>query len=388
MRRVLFVDDDDILLRALARAVRARNGRWEAITANDGEAALKEMRGRSVDVIVSDVRMPGVDGPTLLQTVRNEWPGAVRILMSGYADEEQVTRALPVAQQFVSKPCSLDDLFNAIDRACTQRDLLRNQRLIDIVGRLDRVPSPPEAYWALSEALVDPTLQFSRVAAVIERDPSAATKLLQLVNSSFFGAPRPTASVEQALARLGVQLVRTLVLSANIFAQAGGPHLLPLAERSYFTARVARRLAPVGHGDEAFAAGLLCDLGRIVVAASLPGTSTQIDGSVRNGARRLDVERRLLGATHAEIGAYLLALWKIPHNIVDAVAHHEEPWRSGPGNRGLLLTTHVAASLVDEEMDLDSDWVEEAGAGPNVDDWRGVAQEERADTSTRTRQRY
>jgi HD-like signal output (HDOD) protein len=384
MRRVLFVDDDDVLVRALARAVKARGGRWEAQTATDADAALRQMRGGSVDVVVSDVRMPGVDGPALLAAVRNEWPGTVRILMSGFADEEAVHRSIPVAQQFVPKPCSVDDLFNAIDRACAQRDLVRNPRLVEIVGRLDRVPSPPQSYWALSEALNDPAIPLQRVATVIERDPAATAKLLQLVNSAFFGATRPTSSVEQAMIRLGVSLVRTLVLSAHLFAQASGTHLAPIAERAFWVARVARRLAPMGAGDEAFAAGLLCDLGRIIVAGSLPGTSAQIDGAVRNGARRLDVERKFLGATHAEIGAYLLALWKVPGPLVDAVAHHEEPWRAGPGRRGLLLTTHVSAALCDEEMDLDLDWLEEAGAQDNVEAWRDIVAEERGGEAKRS----
>jgi HD-like signal output (HDOD) protein len=140
----------------------------------------------------------------------------------------------------------------------------------------------------------------------------------------------------------------------------------------------------MGAGDEAFAAGLLCDLGRIIVAGSLPGTSAQIDGAVRNGARRLDVERKFLGATHAEIGAYLLALWKVPGPLVDAVAHHEEPWRAGPGRRGLLLTTHVSAALCDEEMDLDLDWLEEAGAQDNVEAWRDIVAEERGGEAKRS----
>jgi YesN/AraC family two-component response regulator len=115
LRRVLFVDDDQYILDGLQNLLRKQRSRWDMCFALGGAAALELFAAAPFDVIVSDMRMPGMDGAELLAHVRERYPAARRIVLSGYAEPAAVQRALEVAHQFLSKPCRAPDLIDAID---------------------------------------------------------------------------------------------------------------------------------------------------------------------------------------------------------------------------------------------------------------------------------
>jgi DNA-binding NtrC family response regulator len=115
--RILFVDDEPLMLRGLANLLRKQRHRWDMEFAGSAEAALALLGGRAFDVIVSDARMPNVDGNTLLLQVRNEYPHMARILLSGYEDALRIADASALAHECIAKPCSRDELVAALDRA-------------------------------------------------------------------------------------------------------------------------------------------------------------------------------------------------------------------------------------------------------------------------------
>jgi CheY-like chemotaxis protein len=114
--RILFVDDDDAVLRGLRLVMRSRRDRWDMEFVASGAAALAALRdGRPCAVVVSDLRMPGMDGATLLAAVAGEFPAAARLVLSGYADPAQLERAREVAHALLAKPCPPDELQHAIE---------------------------------------------------------------------------------------------------------------------------------------------------------------------------------------------------------------------------------------------------------------------------------
>ena len=198
-RRILFVDDEAQLLSGLCKALRKHRDRWTMVFASSGEAALAELRRGSFDVVVSDMRMPVMDGATLLARVRDHDPTTIRMILSGFSDRNAIVRALPVAHQFFNKPCDLTELAGAIDRACDLRALFHTEALRVVVGKLGVLPSAPGVYHELAALLGRADATIDEVAAVVERDVGLCARVLQVASSSFFDAARPMRSIAEAV---------------------------------------------------------------------------------------------------------------------------------------------------------------------------------------------
>jgi putative nucleotidyltransferase with HDIG domain len=313
------------------------------------------------------MRMPDIDGARLLEVLRERHPETVRIVLSGQTELEAALRAVPVAHQFLAKPCDRDQLRRAIESACLSRALLADEAVRRAAGGAETLPSAPTLYRALVDTLSDPEISMDDVGALVESDIAMCAKVLQLVNSSFFGLGRRISSAREAVVYLGIAPLRALVLSAGAFRAFAPARPLEgfsvdaLQTHSALVARVAAELLP--HPDQAadaFTAGLLHDVGKLVLAAHRPDELASLLGAARESGRPLHaIERERAGVTHAEIGAYLLTLWGLPQPIVEAVAHHHAPTRLGVVTLGPLAAVHIANLLVAEQQRHDS------GAGPS-----------------------
>lgn len=187
MTRILFVDDEIRILEGLQRMLRPQRKEWEMAFAPGGQAALTMLEASTFDVIVSDMRMPGIDGAALLETVRQKYPSVLRIILSGYTELEASYRAVPVAHQFLLKPCDPDALRAAIERATSLVEVLNSKMLASLVGSLQELPSLPRTYAELRHALSDPDSSIDQVVRIVEQDVAITAKVLQLVNSAFLG---------------------------------------------------------------------------------------------------------------------------------------------------------------------------------------------------------
>jgi HD-like signal output (HDOD) protein len=384
------VDDEPGALRELEQQLRAKKVTWEIAFALGGERALEEFRQRPFDVVVTDMRMPGLDGDAVLQVVKNQHPGTTRIVLAGRSDRGAVMRSLGVAQIFLAKPCSIEDVIGAVERGSRQREILGQDRLVRMVGKVNRLPSPPKSYWALTHALDDPDCTVASVVRIIEGDPAMAAKLLQIANSAYFGVGRRVAAIEPAVVVLGLELVRTLSLASHVFQLGDGlpasvaAGLARIRDQSFMVARVARVLASgEQHGQEAFTAGLLHDLGRVVVAVTQPEAFLALEAARRAGKPRGEAERRIVGATQADIGAYLLGLWWLPSSVVEDVRFHDEPSQQPDRSRwGTLAVLHAAHRLVlaamnpEEPLELDMEFLAKAGVASRIDFWQAMARKE------------
>jgi putative nucleotidyltransferase with HDIG domain len=364
MNRILFVDDEPAVLDALRDRLRKQRKEWEMVFARGGDEALAHCEAGAFDVIVSDMRMPGMDGAELLRRVRDRWPTSIRLVLSGHAEREAVIRALPVAHQYVSKPCDTETLRSTIARACTLRDLLADDTLRKIVGGIDKLPSVSSIYLELAATLADDNASITDVVRIVERDPAMCLKLLQIVNSAYFGLARRVTAMRDAISYLGVNLVKALALAADVFARAEAARgvspafLGEVQQHSMRVARLARAIAPTDK-DDAFMAGMLHDVGRLVVALAdqaSPPVAAQDRPARQGDAPVHEAERARFGVSHAEVGAYVLGSWGVPLLIVEAVAGHHDPQRMST-TFDTVTVLHVADALV---SGLDGDRSERA----------------------------
>jgi len=390
--RILFVDDDPQILQGLRNSLYRRRHEWEMVFAPDGETALAEFDKNPFDVVVSDMRMPSMDGATLLLKIRERFPDAIRIVLSGYAERESVLRTLPVSHQFLSKPCDGDRLAQVLANGLTLRSLLRNADIRMLIGKMDRIPSAPETFGRLVGAIENPGVTSRAIAEIIESDPALSLKVLQLVNSAYFGLARETSSIVEAVTYLGVETMKMLALTARMFIMAGDARVAgfswdALQQRAILGARLAGQLsANLPTQSSAFTAALLRDLGQIVLAVTSPQDFCEIQRRIAaTSSPRHEIEASLLGFHHAQVGAYLLGLWGLPFPVVIAVAFCHTPAETGTAKAGDVLTTvHIADALLDEalsvdlesppESRLDPAFVESLGLTVRLPDWRRLAQ--------------
>ncbi|HLI25963.1 MAG TPA: response regulator [Chloroflexota bacterium] len=407
MKRILFVDDEPRVLEGLQRLLRPQRHQWEMVFVPSGEAALAALAERPFDVIVSDMRMPGMDGATLLRTVQARYPEMVRIILSGYSELESSLRTLPVAHQFLSKPCEPQVLREVIERACALQALLGDAALRAAVAQLGELPARPQAYTALLRALEDPEVAMEDVARLVEQDLAISAKCLQLVNSAFFGLPRRVGTVQQAVRLLGLDMLKTLVCTAALFQtfapRSGGPvaGLEGLQAHSLVAARLAARLLPdPARADEAFMAALLHDVGKLILAtrsaavarregpagAGAPppgGWLAAATYAAEAGLPLVEAERAYLGVTHAEVGAYLLGLWGLPQPVLEAVAFHHRPEQVSSRAFDVLGAVHVADALASQALgasvsacgELDERYLDALGLRARWPEWRALAAE-------------
>jgi HD-like signal output (HDOD) protein len=356
---VMFVDDEPLVLQGLQRMLRPERERWDMRFARSAAEALDLLAHEPFDAVVSDLRMPEMDGAAFLTTVMDRYPHMLRIVLSGEMDRDLTFRTVHCAHQFLSKPCDTDTLKSTLARASSLRKLVNDRRLKSLLPRVESLPSLPALYTEILAEIQAPNSSFRKVGDLVARDLSMTAKILQLVNSAFFGLARRVASPQDAVSLLGYDTVRALVLSAKIFSQfttqrIPGFWLDALWQHSFSTSLFARAIG-VGEKlarkaqDEAFTAGILHDLGKLILAQNFPDDYTEaIAQSDRNNRPLWEVEVERFGASHAELGAYLLGLWGIGEDVVAAVAQHHQPPPAGSAAR--VTAVVYAANLLEHRL--------------------------------------
>jgi HD-like signal output (HDOD) protein/ActR/RegA family two-component response regulator len=334
VKSVLFVDDDPAMLQALRLRLRRMRNAWEMEFVGSGPEAIVRLEQRPFDVIVADQRMPGMDGAALLQIARTRWPRTVRIVLSGYAEQDETVRLVALAHQYVNKPCEPAALENIIERCLALQQLLHQPVLREVVGRMGPLPPAPRTFAQLQSAMSSELSSVADIAALVAQDTVIAAKVLQIVNSGFFRTPRRITSIEQAVAYLGLNIVRSVVISADVFAKLpeappSSVSLPVIQAHASRTAAVAGLLVPdAALSSDVVLAALMHDIGYWVLAHGCRAELLQATQLAEKESMPLDqAEREVLGASHAEIGAYLLGIWGFPASIVEAVAYHHAPTR-------------------------------------------------------------
>ena len=358
-RNILFVDDDANILQGLRRMLRPMRDKWDTFFATSGKEALEILARERIDAVVSDMRMPGMDGPELLHHVMREYPDAVRFALSGYSDKELINRSIAPTHQYITKPCDEKMLVAALEQAIAARELVPNKAVLDKLARIEHLPVLPRIYTRISQELAKGDPSPKDIGDIVAQDVGLTTNILKLVNSAYFGLARHISTPQQATIVLGVNVIRSLILSLHVF-QSFDPlgrqsFSLPLLwGHSIRTASIARALAqdvglPREQADHAYIAALLHDVGKLLLDAQCSDDCQRVYEVVRQQNRRVaEVELEVLGLTHAQVGAYLLGLWGLPGPVVHSVARHHAP-EPEPGAIG---TTEIVyfANLLEHEV--------------------------------------
>lgn len=357
-KNILFIDDNQGILDGLRRALRTERRNWTMTFVPSGEAALELMSREKFDAIITDVRMPGIDGVQLLEEVSHLYPDMIRFILSGHSKEDKTLQSVRSAHQFFPKPCNIESLKAALIRSFSLRDLLADSKLRTVVSGMVSLPSLPQIYSELIEQLRSPEVSAHVIGETIARDPAISAKILQLVNSAFFGLGRHVANPSEAATLLGIDIIKHLVLSVELFSQfdehklqRAGFSLEDSTDHCIRVGMLAKQIAlseKVGKQmvEQSYLSGFLHDVGTFILVNHMPEQyekvieleqKEQIDANI--------AEQEIIGTDHAAVGAYLFGLWGFSDAVLEAVAFHHMPAKAGGTQFTPLTAVHVANVL-------------------------------------------
>ena len=207
-----------------------------------------------------------------------------------------------------------------------------------VISNIRNLPTPPIVFHQIQKVIKDPKVSAAQIASILAEDPAMSVKVLKLTNSAYYGLSREIDSVRQAVVIVGMEAIKNLVLSASVLDMFKGQnndqefqekfwrHSLAVAVCSRILARQLRSRG-VADPDAAFSCGLLHDIGKIVIQCYLPEEFKRFseERAKDKESATFEVEERVLGYNHTQIGALLAVQWKLPHTLADAVTYHHHP---------------------------------------------------------------
>ena len=390
MMQVLFVDDEPNVLSGLRRTMRGQRDSWNMRFAEGGQSALELLDDQPCDVLISDMKMPGIDGAELLSRVREKFPGTVRIALSGETDSHMIYRCVQHAHQYLAKPCESNQLIAAINRALRLQQIMGDENLKNLLADLTSLPSLPEQYEKIMLEIQseDPSLQ--KIGKIVEEDVAMSAKILQLVNSAFFGLARQVSSPVEAAMYLGVDVLKSLVLTTGVFSQfdedvIDEAMMRQIWEHSTAVGSLAKQIAMEQTGDKLVAdyslmGGLLSEIGKLVLAINQPEMYRRVaEIQQQTGQTDYEVEQDTFGQTHQEIGAYLVGLWGLPNLVGECVAYHHHPRDCADPGFTPLTAVHIATAIVsakgaDPLDQIDKEYVDSVGVTEQIPDFARMAE--------------
>ncbi|MDJ0815055.1 MAG: response regulator [Desulfobacterales bacterium] len=391
-KRILFVDDESMVLKGIQRTLRKMRNSWDMTFTTGAREALEILDTTPMDVIVSDMKMPEMDGTQLLGEVKRRHPHMVRLILSGHVEQETTIQSVQFAHQCLSKPCDAELLKQTLAKLFALREILSDDAIKKIVSQIESLPSLPSIYTEIMAEMQSDDPSINNVGKIIGRDVSMTAKILQVVNSVFFGLPRKIGNPQQAVMLLGLEAIKSLVLSVKIFSEFSQQqyawfNIDDIFNHSISVSTHAKAIVKSEKMDQdlvnySLMAGLLHDLGKLILATNFNQTYKQVVAESQSSDSQLwELEQEAFGTSHAEIGAYLMGLWNIESPIIEAIAFHHCPSRSASNHMGLLAAVHIANGLDHEEASADdqaaeqlydNEYLDRLGVSDRVPDWRQV----------------
>lgn len=329
--KILLVDDEQQVLRGVSRMIESEMDHWDVETAESGFEALELLESEEFNVIVSDMRMPGMNGAQLLEQVEQRFPNLLRIILSGQADRETVLSAVQPMHQYLSKPCNPQTLIEIIGRAEVFQETITSSEVLDAIGKSNCMPSLPSIVMDINKELENAYCTSRSIANVVSHDPILSARILQLANSAIFGLRQPVVDLDRGIGVVGYEMIRTLAMSQAIFSKGQHERVLStgrLFEHCFQVAAAGRVLASATDLDpedknSVFSGGLLHDIGKIVLLNAFPQRYESVLNRSKESRRPVwMMELEEFGASHQGVGAYLLELWGVPSGLIDVVAMH------------------------------------------------------------------
>lgn len=348
--RILFVDDERLILKSLERLF--FDSDYEIFTAESGNDGLKILAEYPIDVVMSDMRMPGMDGHQFLKMVKNQYPSTTRLILSGYADEKEILNSLidGSSNLYMLKPWDNEDLCEKLSKVYEARRIFANPVFLNIANGLENLALIIGLYDSVCQ-LINQDASVDAIARVVETDGAVTAAVLRIVNSACFNVK--TGSVAKAITFLGLPAIKAIILSCSI-SKSVKIRVPPLSitclndhatMTNYYMAQIYVELLHKQLPDSLSTAGLLHNLGFVLCLHYFPDRyKLIIDEYLKQPQKSLAaLEQEVAGFSHDELGGYLLNWWGIPYPIAECALFHDTPLQSAIINVEAVAAVHIAS---------------------------------------------
>ncbi|MCX6153830.1 MAG: response regulator [Candidatus Kapabacteria bacterium] len=362
---ILFIDDEPEILSGYKRMLYSMKKEWNQFFCASGSEAFEVLQKEKIDVVISDLRMPQMNGIEVLTKVKSLYPDVIRLVLSGQQNDIQAIQSTGVAHQFLSKPCDAELLKRTIDHAMNLRTLVGNESVRKIINGIGDLPLLPDLYIEIESELSKREVSIDRVLKLISNDIPLVAKMMQIVNSSFFGLKNTINNLDQALNFLGINMIKSIIVHYYVFSNrksslAYTKYCEKIGSHSIKVASIAKEIAFKETGDKlivnfSFMAGILHDLGKIILY-NIGDYETKVNYLCQSERIPNHIaEYELYGFTHAEVGAYLLGIWGLSDRIVEAVACHHNPSKLNENRFTAVSAVHIANIIEKKTSELTDD---------------------------------
>jgi len=352
-RNLLFVDDQNDIREFINRISSSLGDEWEIEIAPDGARALEILNDRKVDVLVSELALTDMNAAELYKEVSRKYPGVIRFILTADTDRKLIMQTLGYVHQYLPKPCDVKAFFGVMQNSVRLREILSNEKLHARIASIKSLPSPPEIYNQLISELQSDNVSMQNIANLIKKDMGITAKLLQMINSAYFGLKNHIESPLQAVNMLGLDTVKNLVLTVGTFSQFKDPGVPGFSLETIYNYSVnvgacSRTYATIlglsrQGAEDSLMAGMLFDIGKLIMVTNFYGELKESSRlAYEKSIPLFEAEREVMGVNDAEIGAHLLSLWGLPDPILEAVALHYTPRFSPCQGKNVLTAVHLA----------------------------------------------
>ncbi|MFW1678344.1 HDOD domain-containing protein [Pontibacter sp. JAM-7] len=372
---------------------------WQVNRLDNAASLLDLLKQSGCDAVILSCSTRAQSDLDLMQKVAGLQPKAIRVFIGGqFWSAEQRAKAGEIAHRVFPDQVNMHDLTSKLEYLCKVTRLLNRSSLHDYIGNLKCLPSPPGVYKELTDAIQSDVADAMAISRIIEGDPAVAAQVMRQVNSAYFGFQREISNLREAVTLLGLRNLRGLALSSHLnsqFKQSDDWKDFSFErqhERSLLVARLAQSISRKAGAskttqDHAFLGGLLHDLGVLIFASHDPEHYRKV---LRYSAKKQKplhlVEKAVYGFFHGELGAALLAMWRLPEPVVEAVMLHHVPHLSADAGFTALTAVHAADALLPSvevvgkcnmASDLSMRYLEQIGVESELPQWKMLANEYR-----------
>ncbi len=399
-RQVLFVGGDETWLGQVERDLACLQPNWKCARAADSSEALEKWAAGTFDTLILDAKV--ADGAKLLKALEKELEHGIVLVRCQTLDRAASTQWKGCGASLVAEDSDAAMLVSSIKRSVCIRDWMGNAAIKSLVTQIRKLPAQPKLHTQVTDELQSESGSMDVVGRLISQEPVMSAKIMQVVNSAFFGLTREISDPTECVMVLGAERIKALILLAGVFSQYASskcPGFAPepvwghsIQVGAYARAIALAETKNARTAEAAFTAGLLHDIGKLVLAGNLPemyDTVQRLKVSKQITTREAELE--ILGTSHAELGACLLATWGLPLPILEAIAWHHEPSRSKEKGFSLLAAVHAANVFAHEDKagdaqhpPVDIAYLMLAGMGDCRNRWRefcGLAPKAQPETS-------
>lgn len=389
--RILIIDQDPDALENYRQSLASKSSTWTVITACSEEEGLAMAEESAPDIVVASLGLNDGKGLKTLSKIVDLAPLVHPFIAAEESAKSDLEEAFRGGCHFLPRPCPPDQLLLAFQHCLAIESWLENPVVKELFSQRNSFEILPPVYLRIAKALQSSNTTLESIAEIIRADLALSSKILETVNSSFYGFDQGISEIPQAVAILGLDSIKHMALAIQLFDRErySAEHRALVEElwhHSQAVAVAARRIVlfeteDVRAAEEAYSAGLLHDIGKLVLLDMV--------GDLYIEAQRLAREQSIpawraeiatIGCDHAETGAYLLARWGLPQILSETAALHHRPANSYSAGFSTFAAVHAANAIVRKRKNPNhfdakpyQEYLEEIGKAESWPDWEAAA---------------